>query len=968
MSYSFEGNLRRRPEQNLSGSSKKQTREALIQRAHEERLKRQSERLRVKSAQTIQSYARSYLTRKHAKEEQRKLFDQDNEEKTIDSQLARLLFFYHPNADIVRMENICMSLIPLKEIILSRMSTDVKFMWLIKRLLGKCLVLMSHEEKLLLGAEMLNNFSNSPEIQHYLISTTGYYKTLSILFEKTTIPELLQSLLKLIEQPFIFIPPSNNEAMITSMTSEFVQYFMSQNVTLKIKNILIPYLSTSGTFPYQHFVKYISAQTSTYDAYMNNILYCMLSLEKTDHICKENIQLLSQLTLNLYQLQDADYMNSRDDDSDDECMDVTTGCFAISEYLALFNKSERVCGLINFCVWNTDDGELMGYMTRLCHNLLLIYKDSIRKFMLVYLLAQEAIFLRELWLSIKRNEKNIFDSGTTNMSTANKWKESQIPVSVFCDLFTFYTEKLTDSGAKDTSETFSNEELAEISEMLKQVAISLIDVAYPMCRTPNSVVITHETLHFYYSALRAVKKLHMLDIRKKFCEKNFWTKRKVHVSPDLAKKNYLMKTLRPFYGVVPNDDDSENLPPLSTIEQRSLAILQELPFLLEFNQRVMILRQLCYFGFGNVEARLRSEFTSDLPITVRRAYLYEDAFDKLSQRNDDDLRHKLRIQFINNVGLEEAGIDGGGIFKEFINEVLKTAFDPNRGFFLLTGDNTLYPNPQVHLLFDNYIEHYYFIGRLVGKALYENILVDLPLAEFFLAKLLVDRASAHYLESLDPVLYRNLLYLRDFKGDVQELGLDFTLVHNDLGETRVYELKPNGSNIPVTDFNRLEYIRLLADLKLNSQLKEQCGAFREGLNSVVPLLWLKLFNHNELQVMISGDTQEIDIEDMKTHTVYGGEYNTEHPTIVMFWNVVKTFTDVQKKMLLKFVTSCSRPPLLGFKELNPSFGIQSSGSEDRMPTASTCLNLLKLPVINDEETLTRKLLSAIEQQAGFELS
>lgn len=103
MSYSFEGNLRRRPEQNLSGSSKKQTREALIQRAHEERLKRQSERLRVKSAQTIQSYARSYLTRKHAKEEQRKLFDQDNEEKTIDSQLARLLFFYHPNADIVRM-------------------------------------------------------------------------------------------------------------------------------------------------------------------------------------------------------------------------------------------------------------------------------------------------------------------------------------------------------------------------------------------------------------------------------------------------------------------------------------------------------------------------------------------------------------------------------------------------------------------------------------------------------------------------------------------------------------------------------------------------------------------------------------------------------------------------------------------------------------------------------------------------
>lgn len=39
-----------------------------------------------------------------------------------------------------------------------------------------------------------------------------------------------------------------------------------------------------------------------------------------------------------------------------------------------------------------------------------------------------------------------------------------------------------------------------------------------------------------------------------------------------------------------------------------------------------------------------------------------------------------------------------------------------------------------------------------------------------------------------------------------------------------------------------------------------------------------------------------------------------------------------------------------------------------MPTASTCLNLLKIPVIREEEVLKSKLLGAIEQQAGFELS
>lgn len=85
------------------------------------------------------------------------------------------------------------------------------------------------------------------------------------------------------------------------------------------------------------------------------------------------------------------------------------------------------------------------------------------------------------------------------------------------------------------------------------------------------------------------------------------------------------------------------------------------------------------------------------------------------------------------------------------------------------------------------------------------------------------------------------------------------------------ELKPNGANIPVTNENRLEYIQRLADLKLNVQLRKQCCSFRDGLNSVVPLTWLKLFSHKELQVIIGGDIQEIDLSDLAAHTVYGGE-------------------------------------------------------------------------------------------------
>jgi len=52
---------------------------------------------------------------------------------------------------------------------------------------------------------------------------------------------------------------------------------------------------------------------------------------------------------------------------------------------------------------------------------------------------------------------------------------------------------------------------------------------------------------------------------------------------------------------------------------------------------------------------------------------------------------------VNAQGLDEPGIDGGGVFREFLSELLKTGFDPNHGYFATTQDALLYPNPQVSL-------------------------------------------------------------------------------------------------------------------------------------------------------------------------------------------------------------------------------------------------------------------------------
>lgn len=75
----------------------------------------------------------------------------------------------------------------------------------------------------------------------------------------------------------------------------------------------------------------------------------------------------------------------------------------------------------------------------------------------------------------------------------------------------------------------------------------------------------------------------------------------------------------------------------------------------------------------------------------------------------------MRVQLVNIAGMDEAGIDGGGIFREFLLELLKTGFDPNRGFFMYTADRLLYPNPQASVLMPNFTEHFFFLGRMLGK-------------------------------------------------------------------------------------------------------------------------------------------------------------------------------------------------------------------------------------------------------------
>lgn len=100
--------------------------------------------------------------------------------------------------------------------------------------------------------------------------------------------------------------------------------------------------------------------------------------------------------------------------------------------------------------------------------------------------------------------------------------------------------------------------------------------------------------------------------------------------------------------------------------------------------------------------------------------------------------------------------------------------------------------------------------------MYEGILCDASFAPFFLNKWLGRLSYLDDMPSLDEELYRNLLFLKHYDGNVEDLSLNFTVAADEFGTAKNIELVPDGSNVPVTNENRIKYIYLVANYKLNA--------------------------------------------------------------------------------------------------------------------------------------------------------
>ncbi|XP_037135809.1 NEDD4-like E3 ubiquitin-protein ligase WWP1 isoform X2 [Syngnathus acus] len=355
---------------------------------------------------------------------------------------------------------------------------------------------------------------------------------------------------------------------------------------------------------------------------------------------------------------------------------------------------------------------------------------------------------------------------------------------------------------------------------------------------------------------------------------------------------------------------------------------------------------------------------SHVKITVSRQTLFEDSFQQIMALKPYDLRRRLYVIFRG-----EEGLDYGGLAREWFFLLSHEVLNPMYCLFEYAGKSNycLQINPASAINPDH-LSYFCFIGRFIAMALFHGKFIDTGFSLPFYKRMLNKKLILKDLESIDPEFYNSLIWIRD--NNIEECGLEmyFSVDMEILGKITSHDLKPDGTNVLVTEENKEEYISLMAEWRFSRGVEGQTKAFLDGFNEVVPLQWLQYFDEKELEVMLCG-MQEVDLQDWQRNTVYR-HYTRNSKQIIWFWQLVKEVDNEVRLRLMQFVTGTCRLPLGGFAELMGSNGpqkfcIEKVGKETWLPRSHTCFNRLDLPPYKSFEQLKEKLLFAIEETEGF---
>ncbi|XP_028826932.1 E3 ubiquitin-protein ligase NEDD4-like isoform X4 [Denticeps clupeoides] len=381
------------------------------------------------------------------------------------------------------------------------------------------------------------------------------------------------------------------------------------------------------------------------------------------------------------------------------------------------------------------------------------------------------------------------------------------------------------------------------------------------------------------------------------------------------------------------------------------------PYSREFKQK---------YDYFRKKLKKPADIPNRFEMKLHRNNIFEESYRRImSLKRPDILKARLWIEFES-----EKGLDYGGVAREWFFLLSKEMFNPYYGLFeySATDNYTLQINPNSGLCNEDHLSYFKFIGRVAGMAVYHGKLLDGFFIRPFYKMMLGKQITLKDMESVDSEYYNSLKWI--LENDPMELDLRFCIDEDNFGQTYQVDLKPSGSDMVVTNDNKREYIELVIQWRFVNRVQKQMNAFLEGFTELIQVDLIKIFDENELELLMCG-LGDVDVNDWRQHTVYKNGYCPNHPVIQWFWKAVLLMDAEKRIRLLQFVTGTSRVPMNGFAELYGSngpqlFTIEQWGTPDKLPRAHTCFNRLDLPTYDSFEDLREKLLMAVENAQGFE--
>ena len=381
-----------------------------------------------------------------------------------------------------------------------------------------------------------------------------------------------------------------------------------------------------------------------------------------------------------------------------------------------------------------------------------------------------------------------------------------------------------------------------------------------------------------------------------------------------------------------------------------------------------------------------------LKINVNRDNILETGFNILKDEYTSKFQGFLEFEYNGEIG------NGLGPTLEFYTLIIDKIKE-NKNLWYKNTNGSLYPtllsdkenNDEILKLFK-------LLGYIIGRAIYDDRLLDIPLSSTFW-KLILDTIISKDIGMIDVDLYKtisdlvNLInkkkeYIKNNKiENCETINFDDIILYNNckLSELDIYftfpgynniELKPNGEDILLTMNNIEEYVNLIYDYLFYKGVDKIVKAFKEGFNMNFDINKLKYFTVYEIEEHICGNfdlkwEKNILYENLKPEHGYTNQSRIFNDLITFMSKLDKN----ERKKFLTFATGCSRLPIGGFKALTPKLTVvkkyceEEDDPDDFLPTVMTCQNYLKIPEYSSYNILQKRLLFAMNEGCNeFNLS